>query len=153
MSGAVHAIHGCGGYNPRNSVNVVVSHTVPVANPDKFCYFQMGADPGTARKVEGFTATDLLPLWAGQFFKFIPGAGGSDADLQWEVMLTVNSGTAPTLPGGSAVGSWITGGGFWGYERSTVGLESGSWTIQIRSKASAQVIASFGISPQLQVTP
>lgn len=152
MSGVCAALNALGGYNPRNALGQVVSHVVPVANPDKFCYIQLGSDPGTARKVEGFTTTDLLPLWAGQFFKFI-GGGASDADNQWEVRVTVNSGTAPTLPGSNATGVWITGGGFWGYERSTTGIETGSWTIEIRSKQSAQVIASWGVNITLQVTP
>lgn len=150
MSGCVHAIHGAGGYNPRSSLNVVVSHVVPVANPDKFLFIQLGSDPGTARKVEGFTVTDLLPLWAGQQFKFV---AGSDADSDFDFMLTVSSGTAPTMAGGSAVGSWVNGGGFWGYERSTTGHESGSWIIQVRSAASGQVITSWGVSPDLLVTP
>lgn len=154
MSGAVHAIHGAGGFNPRNSLNVVVSHVTALANPDKSIFFELddGSQPGTAKKVEGFTATNLLPLWAGQQYIF---ATGQQCGNQFEAMLTVNSGNAPDLPGGSAVGSWITlgGGEFWGYQRTTVGISSGSWTLQIRSKASAQVIASFGISPNLQVTP
>lgn len=150
MSGAVHAIHGAGGYNPRNALGQVVSHVAPVANPDKLCYIQLGSDPGTARKVEGFTVTDLLPLWAGQFYKFDPT--GQNCDNQFEVRVTVNSGTAPTLPGSNATGVWITGGGFWGYERTVVGIETGSWTIEIRSKATAQVIASWGVNITLQIT-
>lgn len=155
MSGAVHAIHGAGGYNPRNSLNVIINHVVPVANPDKNIFFELddGSQPGTAKKVEGFVSTNLLPLWAGQ--QYIFASGGQESGNQFECMLTVNSGTAPTMAGSSATGVWITMGGglFWGYERSTVGIESGSWTLQIRSKATAQVIASFGISPNLQVTP
>lgn len=156
MSGCMQAVHGAGGFNPRSSSgNIVISHSTALGNADNFVLFSLepSSQWGSAEKTEGFTSTNLtasIAQWAGQRYIF---AAGMKAGFQFEARLTVNSGSSPNVSGSDPEGVWIPlgGGHFWGLERFPVGTTSASWTVEIRSAASLQVISLIGISPSITI--
>lgn len=153
MSGCAQMIPAAGGYNPRQWTSIVIAHSVPLANPDKTITFEMDSnfEYGSLRKTEGFTVTQLLPLWAGQQYIFVANQRGLGT---YETRLTVTGGSAPNLSGGNAINTWLPLGFgiFWGYERSSLGITTGTWLIEIRSAATLQVLATGSVLATLQVT-
>lgn len=150
MSGAA-VIMAAGGYNPRQWTAFNVSLVIADGDPGATILFEIDG-LGQLWKQERFTTTFLFPQWAGQPVAFDTGA---DAGEQFEVRVTLNSGTAPTLFSSAALGVWLplTLGHFWGWERSTPGIETANLLMEIRSAASGQVIANGSFLTTLQVTP
>lgn len=79
-------------------------------------------------------------------------SGGSTIGDYYQVRLTVLSGTSPTS--GSAVNSWLdlSSDQVWALSRSTSGTSTGTWSIEIRSKATTTLLdsAEVAVSAQLK---
>lgn len=92
-----------------------------------------------------FTQIDAATDWV------IPNGA---APSNFEIRLTVSSGTAPNTGGSSAVNTWLalTTNRLWELQRGSIGTLQGTWLIEIR-RGSGPVIASGSYVMDATVDP